>query len=112
VTRLIPVLGLSIADELTQRGKKVAIVARDLPEDVHSAAFASPWAVSSPSRFIRFYIAPPSYHYYLHMTANQRIHPSTGTQRGAASIALMTPEHLLTPGRQLGIVRLHTGGEA
>ena len=44
--RLISVLGLSIADELTQRGKKVAIIARDLPEDVHSAAFASPWAVS------------------------------------------------------------------
>lgn len=45
-TWLISVLGLSIADELTQRGKKVAIIGRDLPEDIHSAAFASPWAVS------------------------------------------------------------------
>ncbi len=43
---LISVLGLSIAQELTKRGWKVAIVARDLPEDVDSASFASPWAVS------------------------------------------------------------------
>lgn len=41
------VLGLSIAQELTKRGVKVAIVARDLPEDINSASFASPWAVST-----------------------------------------------------------------
>ncbi|ORY35027.1 hypothetical protein BCR39DRAFT_144032 [Naematelia encephala] len=38
------VQGLSIAQELTNRGYRVAIIARDLPEDLHSAAFASPWA--------------------------------------------------------------------
>ena len=38
------VLGLSIAQELLHVGLKIAIVARDLPEDLHSTAFASPWA--------------------------------------------------------------------
>ncbi|BEJ15340.1 hypothetical protein CspHIS471_0411070 [Cutaneotrichosporon sp. HIS471] len=38
------IYGLSIATELTNRGLKVAIVARDLPEDDFSVGFASPWA--------------------------------------------------------------------
>ncbi|WOO83412.1 D-amino-acid oxidase [Vanrija pseudolonga] len=38
------VYGLSIATELINRGLKVAIVARDLPEDLTSTGFASPWA--------------------------------------------------------------------
>ncbi|TXT08777.1 hypothetical protein VHUM_02905 [Vanrija humicola] len=38
------VYGLSIATELTNRGLKVAVVARDLPEDLTSTGFASPWA--------------------------------------------------------------------
>jgi hypothetical protein len=41
------VIGLSIATELSNRGLKVAIVAKDLPEDIHSVGFASPWAVSA-----------------------------------------------------------------
>lgn len=40
------VTGLSIALELTKRGYKIAIVAKDLPEDDQSPGFASPWAVS------------------------------------------------------------------
>ncbi|RXK38894.1 hypothetical protein M231_03843 [Tremella mesenterica] len=43
--------GLAIATELTKRGVRVAIVARDLPEDVHSTAFASPWAGANWSPF-------------------------------------------------------------
>lgn len=39
------VLGLATADALTEAGLKVAILARDLPEDLDSAGFASPWAV-------------------------------------------------------------------
>ncbi|WVQ75285.1 hypothetical protein IAR50_004899 [Cryptococcus sp. DSM 104548] len=38
------VLGLSIAHELTRKGLKVAVVAKDLPEDLDSTGFASPWA--------------------------------------------------------------------
>ncbi|WVQ96390.1 hypothetical protein IAU59_003495 [Kwoniella sp. CBS 9459] len=38
------VLGLSIAHELTDKGLKVAVVGKDLPEDVESTGFASPWA--------------------------------------------------------------------
>ncbi|WWD20034.1 hypothetical protein CI109_104507 [Kwoniella shandongensis] len=38
------VLGLSIANELTRKGLKVAVVGRELPEDVQSTGFASPWA--------------------------------------------------------------------
>ncbi|OCF33381.1 D-amino-acid oxidase [Kwoniella heveanensis BCC8398] len=38
------VLGLSIAHELTDRGLKVAVVGKELPEDVESTGFASPWA--------------------------------------------------------------------
>ncbi|WRT69394.1 uncharacterized protein IL334_006378 [Kwoniella shivajii] len=38
------VLGLSIAHELTRKGLKVAVVGKDLPEDIHSTGFASPWA--------------------------------------------------------------------
>lgn len=45
------VLGLSIATELNRRGVKVAVVARDLPEDVYSSAFASPWAGANWSSF-------------------------------------------------------------
>lgn len=40
------VIGLSTALELSGKGIKVAIVARDLPEDSGSVGFASPWAVS------------------------------------------------------------------
>lgn len=43
------VLGLSIASELVSQGLKVAMAARDLPEDVLSTQFASPWAVSPSS---------------------------------------------------------------
>ncbi|WWD19394.1 hypothetical protein CI109_103854 [Kwoniella shandongensis] len=38
------VIGLSIARELHGKGLKVAIVAKDLPEDSNSFGFASPWA--------------------------------------------------------------------
>ncbi|WVR08322.1 hypothetical protein IAU60_005375 [Kwoniella sp. DSM 27419] len=38
------VIGLSIAHELTKRGIKVAVVGKELPEDVESSGFASPWA--------------------------------------------------------------------
>lgn len=41
------VYGLTIATDLANRGVRVAVVARDLPEDVTSTGFASPWAVSS-----------------------------------------------------------------
>ncbi|KAK4684386.1 D-amino-acid oxidase, partial [Tremellales sp. Uapishka_1] len=47
------VLGLSIASELVAHGLKVAIIARDLPEDVNSAAFASPWAGANWSSFAK-----------------------------------------------------------
>lgn len=47
---LTAVYGLSIATELTNRGLKVAVVARDLPEDDFSTGFASPWAVSTRPR--------------------------------------------------------------
>jgi D-amino-acid oxidase len=41
------VIGLTIAHVLTEDvGFKVTIVARDMPEDLTSQAFASPWAVS------------------------------------------------------------------
>jgi hypothetical protein len=39
------VLGLSVAIELVEKGVKVAIVGRELPEDLDSTGFASPWAV-------------------------------------------------------------------
>ena len=39
------VLGLSVAMELVEKGVKVAIVGRELPQDLDSAGFASPWAV-------------------------------------------------------------------
>ncbi|WVQ75284.1 hypothetical protein IAR50_004898 [Cryptococcus sp. DSM 104548] len=38
------VLGLSIAKELVKAGLRTALVAKDLPEDVQSTGFASPWA--------------------------------------------------------------------
>jgi 2-polyprenyl-6-methoxyphenol hydroxylase-like FAD-dependent oxidoreductase len=41
----IKVLGLSVAMELVEKGVKVAIVGRELPQDLDSAGFASPWAV-------------------------------------------------------------------
>lgn len=47
------VTGLSIAKELFARGYKVGIVARDLPEDAPTAAYASPWAVRSPPDTVR-----------------------------------------------------------
>lgn len=42
---LTTVYGISIATELANRGLRVAVVARDLPEDDFSTGFASPWAV-------------------------------------------------------------------
>ena len=39
------VLGLTSALVLARKGYKVHIVARDLPSDKDSQAFASPWAV-------------------------------------------------------------------
>lgn len=41
------VIGLSIALELVARGKRVAVVGKDLPSDADSVGFASPWAVSA-----------------------------------------------------------------
>lgn len=38
------VIGLSTALELVSRGYNVAVVAKDLPCDLHSTGFASPWA--------------------------------------------------------------------
>lgn len=43
---VIAVLGLTNAFELRERGYKVTILARDLPQDSFSQTFASPWAVS------------------------------------------------------------------
>jgi glycine/D-amino acid oxidase-like deaminating enzyme len=39
------ITSLSIATELSRRGYKLGIVAKDLPEDGQSVGFASPWAV-------------------------------------------------------------------
>jgi D-amino-acid oxidase len=39
------VVGLTTALVLSERGYRVLVVARDLPEDSASQAFASPWAV-------------------------------------------------------------------
>lgn len=39
-----PVIGCTSALELSQRGYNVTLVARDLPTDIKSQAFASPWA--------------------------------------------------------------------
>jgi hypothetical protein len=52
VVELTLVLGLSIATELVGKGVKVAIVGRELPEDLDSAGFASPWAVGFSLRFL------------------------------------------------------------
>lgn len=41
------VIGLAIASHLVKRGLRVAVVARDLAEDITSQGFASPWAVST-----------------------------------------------------------------
>ncbi|WWC93116.1 uncharacterized protein L201_008083 [Kwoniella dendrophila CBS 6074] len=38
------ILGLSIATELQKKGLKIALVGKDLPEDIDSTGFASPWA--------------------------------------------------------------------
>jgi hypothetical protein len=46
----IKVLGLSVAMELVEKGVKVAIVGRELPQDLDSAGFASPWAVCISSQ--------------------------------------------------------------
>jgi hypothetical protein len=51
-TAEIKVLGLSVAMELVEKGVKVAIVGRELPQDLDSAGFASPWAVCSSSQLI------------------------------------------------------------
>lgn len=40
-------IGLSCALALAQKGYKVHVVARDLPDDTVAQTFASPWAVSS-----------------------------------------------------------------
>ena len=42
------VIGLTVAHVLSRDARyKIKIVARDMPEDLDSQAFASPWAVSS-----------------------------------------------------------------
>lgn len=46
----LTVLGLTIASELVEQGYKVALVARDMPEDAESVGFASPWAVSDSGK--------------------------------------------------------------
>lgn len=46
------VIGLSIAFVLAKQGHKVLVVARDLPEDVTSQAFASPWAGANWCPFV------------------------------------------------------------
>lgn len=51
IRRLITtVIGLTNAFELRERGYKVTVLARDLPQDSFAHTFASPWAVSV-SRF-------------------------------------------------------------
>ncbi|RSH93947.1 hypothetical protein EHS25_006600 [Saitozyma podzolica] len=45
------VLGLSSALELAEKGLRVVVVARDLPEDLTSTGFASPWAGANWSSF-------------------------------------------------------------
>ena len=53
------VIGLSIALELSDQGLRPVIVARDLPEDIESLAFASPWAVSiqfTPNPYSSIYV--------------------------------------------------------
>lgn len=45
------VIGLATADALSTSGLRVAILARDLPEDTDSASFASPWAGANWSSF-------------------------------------------------------------
>ena len=43
------VIGLTAAHVLSQNPRyKVRVVARDMPDDLDSQAFASPWAVSRP----------------------------------------------------------------
>jgi 2-polyprenyl-6-methoxyphenol hydroxylase-like FAD-dependent oxidoreductase len=49
----IKVLGLSVAMELVEKGVKVAIVGRELPQDLDSPGFASPWAVCISSQTTR-----------------------------------------------------------
>ena len=47
------VIGLTIAHVLTEGANAeqfaVSVVARDLPEDIHSQGYASPWAVRRDS---------------------------------------------------------------
>lgn len=45
----LPVIGSTTALVLAERGYDVTLVARDLPTDLKSQAFASPWAVRPPS---------------------------------------------------------------
>ena len=56
------VIGLTVAHVLTDgEGSnrfKVTIVARDMPEDLSSQAFASPWAVSQTTSFSRRFKPP------------------------------------------------------
>ena len=50
------VIGLTTAHVLSARYPKVKItvVARDLPDDLSSQAWSSPWAVSSSSKFVEY----------------------------------------------------------
>ena len=42
------VIGLTVAHVLSQNPRyKITVVARDMPDDLDSQAFASPWAVSA-----------------------------------------------------------------
>lgn len=45
---LIAVLGLTSALELRKRGYHVTMIGRELPHDIYSQGFASPWAVCYP----------------------------------------------------------------
>lgn len=56
------VIGLSAALELVQAGYKVAIAAKDLPEDSNSFGFASPWAVSVSHSCNHPYLPPQRAH--------------------------------------------------
>lgn len=45
------VIGLTAAHVLSQNPRyRIRVVARDMPDDLDSQAFASPWAVSRPSQ--------------------------------------------------------------
>ncbi len=53
------VIGLTVAHVLSKDARyKIKIVARDMPDDLDSQAFASPWAVSAGYRLGRAVLTP------------------------------------------------------